>query len=629
MGKAGGPDHDGPSVGQVGVGTHGHGGCRPGRVGGGGRRVVGVGGRRCAGLVVPPGPRRRPGVDEGQRLQPLVTDTRPPTEPEVAAGPGRSLGGSRRTRVPPRVSGGRRPRAVGTRPGRSDRAVDGPHADRGERSVGVEVDPAWPRARDGSGHAADGHGGLRSGGAALGDLPGPTGWQARARNRDGPAAGGDPGRCHRHHRMGRHPGGGGSRGDAGQDGDEAHQEEQSTEEPHASDVAHSNPSLDRPATPRCCRHGSATPALRTITPPARLQDKRCTWLGADRTEQKLPGGSARWCPCGDGGASVGHRPVTSPRVGTGPPGDGGSGADRQAEGGDDLGGRKRLGEQDSPGPDHTRSARRICSCSGVSTPSATTSRPRAWARLMTAETISSPSTLTPSASTNEPVHLEDVQGEALQVAQRRVPRRRNRRWPGGRRSPSGPGGRRGPRRRLLISALSVISSVRRSGARPVRARTPSTVWTMRGSSICRAERFDLDGALRTLASGRGCQSRSCWHACSRTQAPMGMMSPLSSATGMKRYGGTSPWSGCCQRMRASTPTVVTPAELDHRLVMEHELAALEGPVQRVLGGHPVEQLDPHRLTERHDARAPSALGLVHGGLGVGQQLGGIDRPRRN
>ena len=36
---------------------------------------------------------------------------------------------------------------------------------------------------------------------------------------------------------------------------------------------------------------------------------------------------------------------------------------------------------------------------------------------------------------------------------------------------------------------------------------------------------------------------------------MGMISPLSSATGMKRSGPMSPWSGCCQRMRASTPTV--------------------------------------------------------------------------
>ena len=40
---------------------------------------------------------------------------------------------------------------------------------------------------------------------------------------------------------------------------------------------------------------------------------------------------------------------------------------------------------------------------------------------------------------------------------------------------------------------------------------------------------------------------------------MGMIRPLSSATGMKRYGDTRPWPGCCQRTRASTPTVVTPS----------------------------------------------------------------------
>ena len=40
---------------------------------------------------------------------------------------------------------------------------------------------------------------------------------------------------------------------------------------------------------------------------------------------------------------------------------------------------------------------------------------------------------------------------------------------------------------------------------------------------------------------------------------MGMISPLSSATGMKRSGAMSPCSGCCQRIRASTPTVRVPS----------------------------------------------------------------------
>ena len=53
-------------------------------------------------------------------------------------------------------------------------------------------------------------------------------------------------------------------------------------------------------------------------------------------------------------------------------------------------------------------------------------------------------------------------------------------------------------------------------------------------------------------------------------------------------------------------------------VKTHTSAAFEGPVQRMLGGHPVEYLDPHRLTEGLDARSTPALGLVHGRLGIGQ-----------
>ena len=60
-------------------------------------------------------------------------------------------------------------------------------------------------------------------------------------------------------------------------------------------------------------------------------------------------------------------------------------------------------------------------------------------------------------------------------------------------------------------------------------------------------------------------------------------------------------------------------ELHHRLVVEHQLAALEGPVQRVLGGHPIDDLDPHGLAEGLDPRSSPLLGPVHGGLGIGQQ----------
>ncbi len=60
--------------------------------------------------------------------------------------------------------------------------------------------------------------------------------------------------------------------------------------------------------------------------------------------------------------------------------------------------------------------------------------------------------------------------------------------------------------------------------------------------------------------------------------------------------------------------------------MEHQLAPLERPVERVLGGHAVEDLDPHRLAERLGPGAATPLGLVHGGLRIGQELGGVVDP---
>ena len=104
---------------------------------------------------------------------------------------------------------------------------------------------------------------------------------------------------------------------------------------------------------------------------------------------------------------------------------------------------------------------------------------------------------------------------------------------------------------------------------------------------------------------------------------MGMIRPLSSATAMKRPGATSPCSGWSQRMRASTPTVGRPPYLDHRLVVQQQFGPLEGPVERVLGGHSIEHVDPEGLVEDLGSEAPSPFGLVHGRLGVGQQVVGI------
>ena len=58
-----------------------------------------------------------------------------------------------------------------------------------------------------------------------------------------------------------------------------------------------------------------------------------------------------------------------------------------------------------------------------------------------------------------------------------------------------------------------------------------------------------------------------------THAPISSMMPISSASGMKTPGGTSPRSGCCQRTRASAPDERAVAKSNLRLVVDHELPA--------------------------------------------------------
>ncbi|MNR61312.1 hypothetical protein D3C85_1830360 [compost metagenome] len=51
------------------------------------------------------------------------------------------------------------------------------------------------------------------------------------------------------------------------------------------------------------------------------------------------------------------------------------------------------------------------------------------------------------------------------------------------------------------------------------------------------------------------QEAASWHAVRKTQAPMGLMAPHSSATGMKSAGDTGPCPGRFQRSNTSKPVI--------------------------------------------------------------------------
>ncbi|MNT16342.1 hypothetical protein D3C72_1514410 [compost metagenome] len=103
-----------------------------------------------------------------------------------------------------------------------------------------------------------------------------------------------------------------------------------------------------------------------------------------------------------------------------------------------------------------------------------------------------------------------------------------------------------------MNRLSVSSSSRQAGGKPVSSSTSAIVATRFGSLNWRADRFT---ARRKVSSPAACQRFTCAHASRMTQAPIGTIRPVSSASAMKRCGATMPRSGCCQRSSASTPTM--------------------------------------------------------------------------
>ena len=101
------------------------------------------------------------------------------------------------------------------------------------------------------------------------------------------------------------------------------------------------------------------------------------------------------------------------------------------------------------------------------------------------------------------------------------------------------------------------------------------------------------------------------------------MRPVYSATGMNSSGGTSPRSGSSQRTSASTPaTRAGVLEVEHRLVVQDELLALDRAAQPRGDEQPLERVGRAALVER-DAHALGAARLAHRRLGVAQQALGV------
>ena len=122
--------------------------------------------------------------------------------------------------------------------------------------------------------------------------------------------------------------------------------------------------------------------------------------------------------------------------------------------------------------------------------------------------------------------------------------------------------------------LSVTSISSRWAGSPLAASAPTTLAREAGIEqlLARNVDRDLDVARASCIASRQA-SRS-------THSPIGTISRVSSASGMNLAGLTKPCSSLFQRISASKLTMCFAARIDHRLIVQHELVALERAAQR-------------------------------------------------
>lgn len=97
-----------------------------------------------------------------------------------------------------------------------------------------------------------------------------------------------------------------------------------------------------------------------------------------------------------------------------------------------------------------------------------------------------------------------------------------------------------------------------------------------------------------------------------------MICPVSSASEMECAGTVRPRSGCCPRTSARARHAAA-VQLDHRLVEDAQLAALDRAVQGVLRVQSLDRAVAHDLVEQLVARLAALLGPVHRRVGVANQ----------
>ena len=123
---------------------------------------------------------------------------------------------------------------------------------------------------------------------------------------------------------------------------------------------------------------------------------------------------------------------------------------------------------------------------------------------------------------------------------------------------------------LHDQALGELELEEFRASRPLSLERAATMAVSRRSWNCRAETLTL---IRIGGRPRFCHASAWRQASFSTHSPIGAIRPVSSASGMKRAGGSSPRLGWFQRISASTPKIAPRAQVDLRLIVQHELLA--------------------------------------------------------
>ena len=135
------------------------------------------------------------------------------------------------------------------------------------------------------------------------------------------------------------------------------------------------------------------------------------------------------------------------------------------------------------------------------------------------------------------------------------------------------------RRSWRIASLSVLVATRLLSVTSITSASPGSpacrsavsTWSAKsGSSSWRPDTFTATATPCVAVPGEASRQ-----ACFSTQAPIGTISPVSSAIGMNSAGGTGGASGGSQRSSASTAIDRPVSQVHHRLVVQVELARVE------------------------------------------------------